>query len=288
MGYIYKITNLINQKGYIGLTRRKPETRWYEHFNTCYGSKGQKFHIHNAILKYGWVNFSFEILEEVAEDEINERERYWIQYYNTYDNGYNETLGGEGAVKYDYKEFLQLWNEGLTVNEIASKMSCSRNTVYYALSSIEGWREEAIARRWENNLQAMNEAHSKSIDVYDLNGEFVGTFSSQREASVALFGDNRQESNISRVIKDNKGRVGEYQFRQCGSERPGQYLRTGSKPVAQYSLNGEYITTYSSCKEASQAIKGTSKYGSYIGQAANQNNKRKTAYGYKWRFIDET
>lgn len=287
MGYIYKITNLINQKSYIGLTHRTPELRWKEHIDITYGEKGRRHHLHNAILKYGLENFEFKILEEVSEDELNNREKYWIKYYDTYDNGYNETYGGEGAIKYDYNNFLTMWNEGFTVNEIAEEHGCNRNTVYYALSKIEGWKEEALLRREENNRKALNISRSNLIEVYDLDGNFISSYNSQREASIALFGDNSNEANICRTIKKGKGRVGNYQFRLAGEEKPGKYKRTGSRSVSQYDLSGNFIKTYRSCQEAALALKGDSKYGSYIGQVAKQESKRKTAYGFQWRFENE-
>lgn len=287
MGYIYKITNLINQKSYIGLTRRTPELRWKEHINTVYGEKGRRHHLHNAILKYGPENFEFKILEEVSEDELNNREKYWIKYYNTCDNGYNETYGGEGATKYDYNNFIIMWNEGFTVDEIAEKCGCIRNTVYHALSKIEGWKEEALIRRERNKQEAAILAHSNSIDVYDLDGNFISSYSSQREASIALFGNNSNEGNICRVIKKGKGRVGNYQFCLVGEEKPGKYKRTDARTVNQYDLSGNFIKTYNSCQEAGLLLKGDRKYGSYIGRVANQNSGRKTAYGFQWRFTDE-
>jgi hypothetical protein len=49
--------------------------------------------------KYGIENFHIEQIEEVANDQLNEREKYWISYYNTYFDGYNSTLGGEGSLE---------------------------------------------------------------------------------------------------------------------------------------------------------------------------------------------
>ena len=287
MGYIYKITNLINQKVYIGLTRRNPELRWREHINITYYSKGNRHHLHNAILKYGLENFDFKILEEVPEEKINDREKFWINYFDSYTNGYNETLGGEGAVKYNYNDFIKLWNEGFTIDEIAEKSGCNRNTVYYALSKLDSWKEEALIRREKNNRKALILAHSNPIDVYDLDGNFISSYSSQREASIALLGSKKNESNICRTIKSGKGKVGNYQFCLSGDKKPGKYKRTGSRPVNQYDLSGNFIKTYNSCQEAGLLLKGDRKYGGYIGKVANQNSGRKTAYGYQWRFADE-
>ena len=93
MGYIYKITNDINNKIYIGKTTRTLEVRFKEH---CNNTSGCKSILYNAICKYGKEHFIIEKIEECEEDKLNERERYWIQYYNSYEQGYNLTTGGDG------------------------------------------------------------------------------------------------------------------------------------------------------------------------------------------------
>ena len=70
-------------------------------------------------------------------------------------------------------------------------------------------------------------------------------------------------------------------------EKPGKYKRTGSRLVNQYDLSGNFIKTYRSCQEAALALKGDSKYGGYISQAAKQCSKSKTAYGFQWRYENE-
>ena len=95
MGYtVYKHTNKINGKVYIGITSRKPEDRW-ENGNGYYG---QPFY--NAISKYGWNNFIHEILfEKLTEEEAKEKEIELIELYNSSNSkyGYNASKGGESA-----------------------------------------------------------------------------------------------------------------------------------------------------------------------------------------------
>lgn len=96
MAYIYKITNLLNQHSYIGKTEYvNPQRRWKEHLHEATKERYNHRAIYRAIQKYGKENFSFEIIEET--NNPNEREQYYIQYYDTYHNGYNETLGGDGS-----------------------------------------------------------------------------------------------------------------------------------------------------------------------------------------------
>lgn len=105
---IYKHTNKINGKSYIGLTHQEPQKRW--------GFEGKGYqrndaYFWNAIQKYGWDNFAHEVLENNISTlkEANEREKYYINLYRTYigfndGNGYNLTLGGEGIIGYRHTE----------------------------------------------------------------------------------------------------------------------------------------------------------------------------------------
>lgn len=86
---IYKITNLINNKSYIGQSI-DIKRRWSEH-----RARRGTNPIYKDMEEFGLDNFSFEILEECQQDKLDEREIYWIQKYDTYYNGYNRTLGGQ-------------------------------------------------------------------------------------------------------------------------------------------------------------------------------------------------
>lgn len=91
---IYKITNKVNNKCYIGqskdiIKRWKTEYKWHKLNN----------HLLSAFNKYGLENFNFEIIEECEPNLLNEREQFWINVYNSFDRnfGYNKTLGGAGT-----------------------------------------------------------------------------------------------------------------------------------------------------------------------------------------------
>lgn len=91
---IYKITNNINNKCYIGQTSNI-KSRFADHKrNYQLGGLEEDKLLYKAIRKYGIENFSFEVIEEDIEN-YNEREKYWISFYNSYKNGYNMTPGGE-------------------------------------------------------------------------------------------------------------------------------------------------------------------------------------------------
>lgn len=77
-------------------------------------------HLYKAMRKYGKDKFYYEILESNLEySQLLQREQYWISYYNSYKNGYNDTLGGEGYLKYADQEILSLWQDGLNCSNIA-------------------------------------------------------------------------------------------------------------------------------------------------------------------------
>ena len=97
MGYIYKITNTINNKVYIGQTVRNPLLRKEEHFNNLKKGIHHSSYLQNSFDKYGNV-FEFEVIEECPDEKLNEREIALIEKFNSYYQGYNETKGGEDSV----------------------------------------------------------------------------------------------------------------------------------------------------------------------------------------------
>ena len=94
MGVIYKIQHKESGKIYIGQTRRALKQRIKEHLRNK-----QHYHIGNALNKYGIDAFDVSIVEITDDNLLNEREKYWIKYYDCVNpKGYNNTYGGEGGV----------------------------------------------------------------------------------------------------------------------------------------------------------------------------------------------
>ena len=93
MSYIYKITNTINGKIYIGKTNRTVEERFKEHCRKSERERSEQRPLYNAMNKYGIKNFIIEQIEECPYDIASEREKYWIEYYGSFKYGYNATLG---------------------------------------------------------------------------------------------------------------------------------------------------------------------------------------------------
>ena len=89
--WIYKITNIQNNKNYIGQTIRPVEQRFHRHINDALNNILDT-HFARAIRKYGKENFIIEVIDSAeTQGELNKKEQYWIQYYNSVEEGYNET-----------------------------------------------------------------------------------------------------------------------------------------------------------------------------------------------------
>lgn len=89
--WIYKITNIQNNKVYIGQTIRPIEQRFHRHLNDAINNILDT-HLARAIRKYGKNSFIIEEIDNAqTQNELNQKEQYWIKFYNSVKNGYNET-----------------------------------------------------------------------------------------------------------------------------------------------------------------------------------------------------
>lgn len=202
MGKIYKITNLINGKVYIGKTERSIEKRFKEHLSD---SKSDSINrpLHSAIKKYGFSNFKIELLEET--EECNEREMFWIKYYNSYDCGYNATVGGDGKITVDRELINNLY---LSNNFNAAKVC---EITGHNISTVR-----VILKDFNHNLILNRKEHLK-IKVYCKTVNLI--FNSVTEASCYLVEKYNKDcdpkayiSHISSCCKGKRKSILKHEF----------------------------------------------------------------------------
>lgn len=131
MGYIYKVSNDVNNKVYIGQTIYPIEDRFKRHIYAALNGT-QEYKFQKAILALGVEHFTINIIEDINDSEMNDREIYWIAFYDSYKNGYNSTLGGSGHRRIDGKieeEVVKLRLQGTPIREIATIVGLSLNPI---------------------------------------------------------------------------------------------------------------------------------------------------------------
>lgn len=226
MAYIYKITNQINGKVYIGKTTEPSiNERWKQHKSECHKERVKNRPFYKALNKYGPENFIIEEIEQCDVAILEEREIYWIDIYRSYIgwddcNGYNATTGGDGKAYCDYDWVYQLWQEGNSQAEISQITSYQIQTIRKILKGKGIAKEEMVQRGKEVSRQKS----VKSCAQIDKNtNEPIQFFNSLTDACLKI----QQESKYSHSKIKN--------------------------------------------------------IGAHISQVCR--GKRKTAYGYKWRYI---
>ena len=148
---IYKITNLINELVYIGQAQ-DIKTRWRNHRTDYLGNNVVNYNnpLYKDMRLYGLNNFSFEIIEECLVSELDEKEKYWISYYDSFNNGYNRTEGGQNAphaIKMTDEIFNNIVNDLKNTLDnsdiIGTKYNLSGRTVR-AINSGASWRKDYL------------------------------------------------------------------------------------------------------------------------------------------------
>ena len=173
MAYIYKITNTINGKMYIGKTELTIEKRFQQHCKDSQRDKMSNRPLYKAMRKYGVEFFSIEEIEET--DNPEEREIYWIEFYGTFKNGYNATLGGDGKKYIDYDLVVATYQELQNAKKTAEKLNISDDSVFNILKlrNITPYSSAEISIR----------QFGKITNMYSLDGDFIQSFPSTNAAA---------------------------------------------------------------------------------------------------------
>lgn len=140
--YIYKIQNLINNKIYIGLTNNI-ERRRNRHFSDLRNNRHDNNFLQKEFNIYGEENFSFEVIfgGDVSDEEIGDKEKFYIKYYDSYKNGYNQNEGGNFGPSNGGSQLVEK-----DIFEILSALEFSKERPGEVLSQIFGVTKTTISR----------------------------------------------------------------------------------------------------------------------------------------------
>ena len=206
MGFIYKITNTITYKCYIGeTTKADPEKRWMQHKNTIKRGVGCPA-LQNSVIKHGIDNFKFEILLICFDEDRFKYEIEYIKKYNTLvPNGYNILEGGPGGSfkgKKHSEETRKRMSENMKqkyIDDLKFKKNVSDGIKNY-------YNETSIIKHRE----AMAKSSGVKIGQYNLTNELITIFVSISEASRQT---GVPKSSIQKYVKNNiinKGFIWKY------------------------------------------------------------------------------
>lgn len=266
---IYKLTNLKNNKIYIGQSINI-KNRWNQHKNIKNNTV-----ISRAIFKYGWDNFKKEVIEYCKKKELNEKEIYWINFYNCLiPRGYNVSLGGQNTsnlekIKRSKKIKFLLKNTNLSIKQIGEKFKISSN----AISEINNGRTY-----WESNIlypiRQKKENKKENKFLFKQEWDRIKEKIIKKEKIIDIAKEFK--CSISLVEDINQGRVAydpKLKYPLC--------VRNVRLKIKQIDKDNKLIKIYNSIAEASKI---TNIDSSSIAKVCK--NQRKTAGGYKWEYIN--
>ena len=186
MGYIYKITNTLNDKVYIGQTIKTVQKRFTQHKNNSNKEYFSQIVLYKAFNKYGIENFICEEIEEVPNDKLDEREKYWIEYYDSYFNGYNSSLGGRTSQLYnwDTDDIIEKYMILKSARAVAKEIGCDHSTIDRILN--------------ENGVKRFTPSQQQSNPIYFKKKDEIHHFETTREAAEWLI-----ENGITKMTNPN-------------------------------------------------------------------------------------
>lgn len=303
---IYKITNKINNHAYIGQSV-DIEKRWNKHIN--HDSADADYPLYRAFKKYGVDNFHFEIIETCNVDELNDREIYWIEYYDTFKNGYNQTMGGQG---------LKGCGSKLTIDQVEeiSELLRQHNLFQYQIAAQYDVSEEVVqgintGRYWHRNISYPIHDYTQDIkhNYCAKCGKEIGlkatlcvecsriaSRKTERPDKDTLFDEilNSSFSAVARKygVSDNavKKWCKSYGIPSSAAEyraiksKPKESAFS-SKPRAVYQIdlnNNEIIAEYESTAAAARGV-GVNDSSHIVAVCRGH---RRSAYGYGWIYVD--
>ena len=319
---IYKIENLINHKCYIGQAKNI-EKRWKDHKKDSKSELSIKYNypLYCAFRKYGLEYFSFEILEECKIEELNEREIYYIQAFNSFYNGYNQTLGGDHSINNPKENIIGIIHDleysSLTISELIEKWSMSKEMIcgintgrWWKQDNIEyPIRKKAIIKTKDGKVVEKQTSHTKKIENFCLEcGKQLKTSTSNMCQECSAKARRKVERPTSEELelklKELKSFTAVGKYYGVSDKMISKWCKTydmptnisAYKPLAKekqektlpksvHMIDAEtnkVLRTFCSILEAERFL-GLEKPGQ-VSKVCR--GIRKTAYGYKWAFAE--
>lgn len=249
-----------------------------------YNKTGSQKRLKNSFDKYGKENHIFEIIEECSIDLLNEKERYWQEYYDVLNkNGLNckltNTKDKSGKLSKELVDKISKANTGKKRSDaFKMKMSVIKKGKKLPLSTVEaiknGHKNNPKSKEWKTNQGKIN---SKEVFCFNNDGNLINSYYSVREAGREL---NISFDGIIYSIKTKKI-YKNYFWSYSKSEDISLYrfFRKGGLSVNMYSISNEFIKTFETITEAS---KQTNIIKSSIIRCCK--NKQKTAGGFIFKY----
>lgn len=294
-GYIYCVTNKLNNMQYIGQTSTTIKRRWEQHLSEV---KHGRLYFYNALRFFGVENFIVSELYCIfakTKDELfknlNLLEIDTIDKYNTLSpHGYNLTIGGNNCINparkiCQYNKYGKLIKNYDSLSEASDQLNINLSSIFASCSgrakTAHGW-----IFRYENepfDKYSITNCICKPVNMYTKTGEFIRRYDSMTEAAIDI-GKNALLTNvISSVCYGKSSTLKGYVFRFI-EDSFDKYEIKGcfKKRVNQYSLTGDFINSFTSIKEAGKTLNIDN---SWI--TACCKNKAKTAGGYRWKYYTD-
>lgn len=237
-GKIYRITNNINKKVYIGMTIRPIGIRWSQHL---YSSKNSECYLYRSMRKYGIDNFEIKtLLDEIKSfSKLKELEKQYIKKYNSFEDGYNLTLGGEGMLGYkhteDHKKYISEVLTGLKRTPKQNErnrqaglgVKQSKETIEKRMKYVRGVPKSESHRRKlakildENRFIAYGKEHPRSVAIAQIDiktNEVIEFFDTIAEAEISLH-LKQGNGSISRVINGKRNKAYGYKWERVENDK---------------------------------------------------------------------
>ena len=202
MAFIYRITNLVNGKVYVGKTSSTIEERFKVHIRDSKKRKEEKRPLYDAFNKYGIENFKIEEIEQVVNDEIaSQREVYWINKLRTYIGfddckGYNATLGGDSRRLYNYKEIADYYSKIQNEKETAEYFHCDVSVVKQACSEYDVKIKSGAEISKEKNGKRVARLDKDTLEVLEIYDSISDAFKSLNKTKNGALGKACKEDKI--------------------------------------------------------------------------------------------